>query len=151
MGLFKEDTEDIISRLGETPAIDKTKRLVWEKEYLGIYLTGHPLDDYKNILGKVALTVSQLDHLYLGKKIKVCGFVSRIQKVRTKVGKLMVFTQISDYEHSIDVVLYPTVLANHLASISEDKVILVEGRMDKRNGEYQIVGEKIEEIRPLEA
>ena len=151
MGLFKEDTEDIISRLGETPSIDKTKRLVWEKEYLGIYLTGHPLDDYKNILGKVALTVSQLDHLYLGKKIKVCGFVSRIQKVRTKVGKLMVFTQISDYEHSIDVVLYPTVLANHLASISEDKVVLVEGRMDKRNGEYQIVGEKIEEIRPLEA
>ena len=151
MGLFKEDSKDIISRLGETPAIDKTKRLVWEKEYLGIYLTGHPLDDYKNILGKVALTVSQLDHLYLGKKIKVCGFVSRIQKVRTKVGKLMVFTQISDYEHSIDVVLYPTVLANHLASISEDKVVLVEGRMDKRNGEYQIVGEKIEEIRPLEA
>jgi len=151
MGLFREEMDDIISRLGTTPPVDKTKRLVWEKEYLGIYLTGHPLDDYKNVLGKVALTVSQLDHLYLGKKIRVCGFVSRIQKVRTKVGQLMVFTQISDYEHSIEVVLYPTVLANHMANLSEDKVILVEGRMDKRNGEYQIVGEKIEEIKPLEA
>jgi len=151
MGLFKEDAGDILSHLGQSFPPDKTKRLVWEKEYLGIYLTGHPLDDYKGILGKIALTVSQLGALHLGKRIKVCGFVSRIQRVRTKIGKPMVFTQISDYEHSIDVVLYPTVLANYMTSLSEDKVILVEGRMDKRNGEYQIIGEKIEEIKPMEA
>jgi DNA polymerase-3 subunit alpha len=151
MGLFKEDSDNILSHLGQSFPPDKTKRLIWEREYLGIYLTGHPLDDYKGILGKIALTVSQLDHLYLGKRIKVCGFVSRIQRVRTKTNKPMVFTQISDYEHSIDVVLYPTVLANNMASLSEDKVILVEGRMDKRNGEYQIIGERIEEIKPMEA
>jgi len=151
MGLFKEDSNDILSRLGENFPLDKTKRLIWEREYLGIYLTGHPLDDYKGILGKIALTVSQLGASQLGKRIKVCGFVSRIQRVRTKTNKPMVFTQISDYEHSIDVVLYPTVLANYMESLSEDKVVLVEGRMDKRNGEYQIIGEKIEEIRPMEA
>ncbi|MFA5392417.1 MAG: DNA polymerase III subunit alpha [Candidatus Paceibacterota bacterium] len=151
MGLFKEDSDDIVSHLGQNPPLDKTKRLIWEREYLGIYLTGHPLDDYKGILGKIALTVSQLDHLYLGKRIKVCGFISRIQRVRTKIGKPMVFTQISDYDHSIDVVLYPTVLANYTESLSQDKVILVEGRMDRRNGEYQIIGEKIEEIKPMEA
>ena len=151
MGLFKEGSDDILSHLGQSFPPDKTKRLIWEREYLGIYLTGHPLDDYKGILGKIALTVSQLGSLHLGKRIKVCGFVSRIQRVRTKIGKPMVFTQISDYEHSIDVVLYPTVLANYMTSLSEDKVILVEGRMDKRNGEYQIIGEKIEEIKPMEA
>jgi len=151
MGLFKEGSDDILSHLGQSFPPDKTKRLIWEREYLGIYLTGHPLDDYKGILGKIALTVSQLNASQLGKRIKVCGFVSRIQRVRTKTNKAMVFTQISDYEHSIDVVLYPTVLANHLTSLSEDKVILVEGRMDKRNGEYQIIGEKIEEIKPMEA
>ena len=151
MGLFKEGSDDILSHLGQSFPPDKTKRLIWEREYLGIYLTGHPLDDYKGILGKIALTVSQLGAPQLGKRIKVCGFVSRIQRVRTKTNKPMVFTQISDYEHSIDVVLYPTVLANYMASLSEDKVILVEGRMDKRNGEYQIIGEKIEEIKPMEA
>ena len=151
MGLFKEGSDDILSHLGQSFPPDKTKRLIWEREYLGIYLTGHPLDDYKGILGKIALTVSQLGSLHLGKRIKVCGFISRIQRVRTKIGKPMVFTQISDYEHSIDVVLYPTVLANYMTSLSEDKVILVEGRMDKRNGEYQIIGEKIEEIKPMEA
>jgi len=63
----------------------------------------------------------------------------------------MVFTQISDFDHSIEVVLYPTVLANCATYLSEDRVILVEGRLDKRNGEYQIVGERIEEIKPFEA
>lgn len=151
MGLFKEDSSDILSRLEGSAAPDKTKRLIWEREYLGIYLTGHPLDDYKGVLGKVALTVSQLDLMSLGKRIKVCGFVSRIQKIRTKVGKPMVFTRISDYERSIDVVLFPTVLANYAENLSEDKVVLVEGRIDRRNGEYQIIGERIEEIKPMEA
>ena len=109
------------------------------------------MDSYKNILGKIALTVSQLDPCYLGRKIKVCGFISRIQKVRTKRGKSMVFTRLADYNNSIEVVLYPTVLANNLDVLREDKVLLVEGKMDKRNGSYQIIGERLEEIEPMEA
>ena len=155
ISLFGEsDSDDVLDHLKRNNSIkppNKTKRINWEREYLGIYLTGHPLDSYKNVLGKIALTVSQLDPRYLGKKIKVCGFISRIQKVRTKRGKSMVFTRLADYNNSIEVVLYPTVLANNLAVLREDKVLLVEGKMDKRNGSYQIIGERLEEIEPMEA
>jgi len=155
MSLFKENkSDDILEHLKKNNSIkppDKTKRINWEREYLGIYLTGHPLDSYKNVLGKIALTVSQLDPRHLGQKIKVCGFISHIQKVRTKLGKPMVFTRLADYNNSIEVVLYPTVLSNNLAVLCEDKVLLVEGRMDKRNGNYQIIGERLEEIEPMEA
>jgi DNA polymerase-3 subunit alpha len=154
MSLFNESkSDDILEHLKRNNSIkppDKTKRINWEREYLGIYLTGHPLDSYKNVLGKIALTVSQLDPRHLGRKIKVCGFISRIQKVRTKMGKPMVFTRLADYNNSIEVVLYPAVLANNLAVLGEDKVLLVEGRMDKRNGSYQIIGERLEEIEPIE-
>ena len=155
ISLFGEsDSDDVLDHLKRNNSIkppDKTKRINWEREYLGIYLTGHPLDSYKNVLGKIALTVSQLDPRHLGRKIKVCGFISRIQKVRTKRGKSMVFTRLADYNNSIEVVLYPTVLANNLAVLREDKVLLVEGKMDKRNGSYQIIGERLEEIEPMEA
>ena len=155
ISLFGEsDSDDVIDHLKRNNSINppnKTQRINWEREYLGIYLTGHPLDSYKNILGKIALTVSQLDPCYLGRKIKVCGFISRIQKVRTKRGKSMVFTRLADYNNSIEVVLYPTVLANNLDVLREDKVLLVEGKMDKRNGSYQIIGERLEEIEPMEA
>ncbi len=154
MSLFNESkSDDILEYLKRNNSIkppDKTKRINWEREYLGIYLTGHPLDSYKNVLGKIALTVSQLDPRHLGRKIKVCGFISHIQKVRTKMGKPMVFTRLADYNNSIEVVLYPAVLANNLAVLGEDKVLLVEGRMDKRNGSYQIIGERLEEIEPIE-
>ena len=63
----------------------------------------------------------------------------------------MVFTRLADYNNSIEVVLYPTVLSNNLAVLREDKVLLVEGRTDKRNGSYQIIGERLEEIEPMEA
>ena len=155
MSLFKESkSDDILKHLKRNNSInskDKTKIINWEREYLGIYLTGHPLDSYKNILGKIALTVSQIDPRHLGQKIKVCGFISHIQKVRTKMGKPMVFTRLADYNNSIEVVLYPAVLSNNLAVLREDKVLLVEGRMDKRNGSYQIIGERLEEIEPMEA
>jgi DNA polymerase-3 subunit alpha len=155
ISLFGEsDSDDVLDHLKRNNSVkspDKTKRINWEREYLGIYLTGHPLDSYKNVLGKIALTVSQLDPRHLGRKIKVCGFVSRIQKVTTKMGKPMVFTRLDDYDKSIEVVLYPRVLASNLAVLREDKVLLVEGRMDKRNGSYQIIGERLEEIEPMEA
>ena len=150
MGLFHEDNDDILARLGEAPPINKTQRLLWEREYLGIYLTGHPLDDYKNIIGKVALTASQISNIALGTKVKVCGFVSRIQKVRTKSGQLMVFSQVSDYNKSIEVIFFPTVLATYGENLGEDKIVIVEGRIDRRNGEYQIIGDRVEEIKPLE-
>ena len=160
MFLFKEsETEDILENLKakySEPPIDKPRRLNWEKEYIGLYLTSHPLDDYKNILEKIndrgiGVPVSRLNQQHLGKKIKACGFVSRIQKIITKTGKPMVFAKLADYQNSIELVLYPTVLANYFSLLSEDKVILVEGKLDRRNGNLQIIGEKMEEIKIMEA
>ncbi|MFA5360626.1 MAG: DNA polymerase III subunit alpha [Candidatus Paceibacterota bacterium] len=155
MTLFQEGTSDeLLDNLKKKfpqISIDKQRRTSWEKEYLGFYLTSHPLDSYKNILGKIALTATQLNPYYLGKKIKVCGFISKIQQVRTKVGKPMVFTRLADYDNSIEIVLYPAILNNYGDILREDKVLLVEGRMDKRNGSYQIIGERLEEIKSLEA
>lgn len=150
MGLFQEENDDILLRLGEPPPLNKTQRLLWEREYLGIYLSGHPLDNYKNIIGKVALTASQINNIALGTKVKVCGFVSRIQKIRTKSGQMMVFSQISDYNKSVEVILFPTVLATYGTILGEDKIVIVEGRIDRRNGEYQIIGDRIEELKSLD-
>jgi DNA polymerase-3 subunit alpha len=155
MCLFKEESADelldYLKKESPNQSVDNERRMNWEREYLGLYLTSHPLDNYKNILGKIALTATELNPRYLGKKIKVCGFISKIQQVRTKLGKPMVFTRLADYDNSIEVVLYPAILSSYLSVLREDKVLLVEGRMDKRNGNYQIIGERLEEIEPLEA
>jgi len=155
MCLFKEESADelldYLRKESPNQPVDNEKRMNWEREYLGLYLTSHPLDNYKNLLGKIALTATELSSRHLGKKIKVCGFISKIQQVRTKLGKPMVFTRLADYDNSIEVVLYPAILSSYVSVLREDKVLLIEGRMDKRNGSYQIIGERLEEIEPLEA
>lgn len=125
----------------------RSLKLAWEKEYLGLYLTGHPMDDFKEILGKKAFGINQVSSAMIGKKIKICGLISRVQRIITKNGKPMIFTRLSDYYHSLEMVLYPNVLANNnQINIVEDKVVVVEGRVEKRNGDLQFIAEKVEEI-----
>ena len=92
MCLFKEESADeLLEYLNkESPGqlIDNEKRMNWEREYLGLYLTSHPLDNYKNILKMIALTATELSPTHLGKRIKVCGFISKIQQVRTRLENL---------------------------------------------------------------
>jgi len=148
-GKGNENEDEVLQRLqriSPAPSLNRRKRMNWEREYLGLYLTAHPLDGYRKILQKLAPTVSQLTPNSLGKRIKVSGFISRIQKIRTKIGKPMAFTRLADEDKSIEVVIYPTVLARYASVIEEDKVMVVEGRMSQRNGQYQIIGEKIEPI-----
>ena len=152
MALFKgeEDIYEILKKKYGEPSPDKKRRIGWEKDLLGLYLTFHPLDDYKNILEKMALKIGELSPRDTGKKVRVCGFISKIQMIRTKLGQRMVFTRISDYTNSIEVVLYPSVLENNLSALEEDKVVLVEGRIGQKNGNFQIIGERLEEIKTLD-
>lgn len=146
----EEDIYEILKKKYKEPPIDKKRRMSWEKELLGLYMTAHPLDDYKSFLGKLGLKISDLNFKLLGKKVKILGFISKIQMIRTRLGQKMVFTQVSDYHHSLEVVFFPSTLENYLSMIEEDKVVLVEGKLEQKNGVYQLIGEKLEEIKTLE-
>ncbi|MGC8881079.1 MAG: DNA polymerase III subunit alpha [Minisyncoccia bacterium] len=154
LDLFGESEEDILEKLkrqkGEPPA-DRLLRVSWEREYLGLYLTIHPLEGYQKILAKHSFTPSNISFALLGKKVKIGGFISKIQKIRTKTGENMVFLKLADESKMIEVVLFPKILKQNQFLLQEDKVVIVEGKMEKRNGSFQLVGEKIEEITPLEA
>lgn len=152
--LFGENEEDILEKLkrqkGEPP-VDRLLRVSWEREYLGLYLTIHPLEGYQKVLAKHSFAPSNISFSLLGKKVKIGGFISKIQKIRTKTGENMVFLQLADESKMIEVVLFPKILKQNQFLLQEDKVVIVEGKMEKRNGGFQLIGEKIEEIRPLEA
>lgn len=154
LDLFGGENEDILERLkrekGEPP-IDRLRRINWEREYLGLYLTSHPLEGYEKVLLKHSFLPSKINFSLLGKKIKIGGFISGIQKIRTKTGENMVFLKLADRERIIEVVLFPKILKQNQFLLEEDKVVIIEGKMDKRNGGFQIIGDKIEEIKPLEA
>ena len=154
LDLFGETNVNILEKLkkekGEPP-VDRLKRVNWEREYLGLYLTIHPLEGYQKVLAKYSFPLSKIDFSMIGKKIKIGGFISQIQKIRTKTGQNMVFLKLSDNSRKMEIVFFPRALKENQFLLAEDKVVLVEGKLDKRNGDFQLIGEKIEEIKPLEA
>ncbi len=148
-----EESRDILEKLIQeqgVPPVDKTQRISWEREYLGLYLTLHPLEDYQKVLTKVAALPSAVSLNQVGARIKIGGFISNIQKIRTKKGEAMAFLNLSDENKNIEIVLFPSVLNQYLTVLAQDKIVVVEGKVDKRNGSYQVIGEKLEEIKPLE-
>jgi DNA polymerase-3 subunit alpha len=130
-----------------TPANQKQKA-IWEKELLGLYINSHPVSEFKELLQKKAIPIAKIYEKidFRGKLIKVGGVISAIKKVITKNGKPMLFTKLEDEKNSIEVVVFPTVILKNPEVFQENKIVLVEGRVDEKDGVPKIICENIEEI-----
>lgn len=120
-----------------TPATDQEK-LAWEKEYLGTFVSRHPLKEILPRLEGIVRPITALTALDDGKAIKLAGVVSRIQKVFTKTGDAMLFVTIEDLSGTIEAIVFPKVLDATRNIWGRDKVILVAGKVNvKERAENQ--------------
>ncbi len=123
-----------------------TERLKWEKDLLGLYVSSHPLEDYKNILEKKVLSIINIDDSLIGKRVRIGGVILNIKRIVAKNGKPMLFLNLEDLTGKIEVVVFPDVIKKNPEALQEDKIIFIEGRIDNRNGDKKIVAERVEEI-----
>ncbi len=134
----------ILPKGNATTLLDK---LAWEKELLGIYVSGHPLDAYKEITRKSHLTISKiLEEAKSGMPIILPVLISVIRPILTKGGEKMAFVTLEDTTGSIESVVFPKLFKKHTDIIVTGKCILIKGKVSIRNGEKSIV---IDEIKPL--
>ena len=132
---------------------DEKQRLAYEKEALGFYISGHPLNRYQALLEKYtnynALNVSDaLD----GSLVRIGGIVTQIKTIQTKKGDLMAFVSIEDMHGSIEVTVFSSAFATYSELLFEDNLILIRGRAQKDEQTVKILAdtviplEKAEEI-----
>ncbi len=127
--------------------ISLSEKLVWEKELLGIYISGHPLDAHKEIMAKSKLTVcSVLDEPQPGMPIILPVLVSEVRAVLTKTGEKMAFVRFEDTTASIEAVIFPKLLKEHTESVVPGTCMLVKGYVSKRNGEISLAIDSIKKI-----
>jgi len=148
-GLF----EGIIKRekigfpLSLTKPVTKSEKLKWEKELLGLYVSSHPLEDFKNVLDKKTIKISKINHNLAQKRIRVGGIISSIKKILTRNGQPMIFMGLEDLEGKIEVVVFPGILAkNNVNVFQENKIVFVLGKVDLKDNVPKIICEEIEEI-----
>jgi len=132
--------------LETAPVATNFERLSWEKDLLGLYVSSHPLDDFKEILIKKASPIQKIKSAYSHQKIRVGGIISNIKKILTKTGKPMLFVKLEDLNDKTEVVVFPNILQQNPAVFEENKVVFVSGRVDHRNNVPKIIADQVEEI-----
>src|SRR5262249_48281624 len=94
------------------------EKLLGERETLGIYITGHPLDQFRDKVKELAThTTGQLEGLSKNTEIVLCGILTGIQRRRSKEGKLWASMQVEDWEGSVEAMVFSTQYERLLSSL----------------------------------
>jgi DNA polymerase III subunit alpha len=122
-------------------------RLAWEKELLGLYVSGHPLDqfkdkfiDEKNSIKKIKESGKENDIVVVG------GLLEEIRPVLTKKGEKMLFLKLTDLTDSIEAVVFPRVYAEFKNIFEPDQCIAIKAKFSLRNGEKSLIAEKAKRL-----
>jgi len=122
------------------------EKLKWEKEFLGLYVSGHPLQNYEKKLAKVKMNISQIKEFADGTPIIVAGLIGEIKKIMTKNNEPMLFIKIQDLTGEIEAVVFPRVLESRGKFIKEDACVSVKGRVSLRNNNANIIVSDVKEV-----
>lgn len=140
----------------EMPQIEELRPetlLQFEKEMLGIYLSGHPLDAYKPVLETfTSINLAELKDtentsLREGQTLKIGGMVQSITEKITKGGKLMAFVTLEDLYDEVEVIFFPKIYGQYKRQLAKENRILIEGRVQLKEDEPpKIIGNAVKLI-----
>ena len=119
------------------------EKMGWERELLGIYLSVHPLDGYKKVMESFPYHIVDLRRMPENKEVMAFGVLSRIQKVNTRNGDMMLFCKLEDKTGSVELLVFPKVLEEFGESFQLDEVIGVKGRLSFKERGQKTVEPKI--------
>ncbi len=131
-------------RLVPAPQVDMRDRLAWEKELLGLYISGHPLERYRPQIEKNGMTIKRaLEELKEGGQTIFGCIVNEVRMVQTKKGDAMAFITLADFTGSVEAVAFPRTYTEYKALLVPDACIAVKVTLNTRNGEKGFVLERV--------
>jgi len=133
-------------RLHEAPDVPKSDILAWEKELLGLYVSGHPLEKYADKFSKTENTIKHNKHLPDGTTVEVGGIIEEVKKIFTKKGDQMAFVKIADMNDSLETVLFSRTYEQYKNILEPDKCVAMKGKINYRNGEPSLLVDMIKEM-----
>jgi DNA polymerase-3 subunit alpha len=146
IGGAQGDGADIIE-FPEMDEWDERERLRKEKEALGFYITGHPLDRYERDLNNIGIsTIDSLSELKDRSEVKVGGVISDLKIKRTKERKKMAIVNFEDRTGSVEILVFPDTFERLGHILKEDEPLVVSGIVDKGENSPKILANDISTI-----
>ena len=149
------DNDEVYSML-KLPEMDKKDLLSQEKDVLGIYVSGHPLDSFANEISKYS-NIKSIDldfdeetgpasYLVDGQLVKFIGIVNHVKVKITKNNDIMAFVSFEDLYGEITVIVFPKTYVQYKAVLFDDNIVKVEGRLNIKEDEITISALKLQTL-----
>lgn len=133
----------------EVQRLSSAEQLELERELLGLYLSGHPLDDYEQALEQEGVDkLMELEEAPDEKKTVVAGMVVSIKAITTKQGKAMAFMELEDQIERCEVVLFPEVWRRSSRHISKGALLALRATVQQQDEGFKLLAD---EVAPLSA
>ncbi|MCC6290890.1 DNA polymerase III subunit alpha [Candidatus Nomurabacteria bacterium] len=133
-------------RLNESQDVDAKSKLAWEKELLGLYISGHPLDAFGDKFKNNEHTISRAKEFKEGASLFVGGIIEDVRSINTKKGDQMAFVRLSDYTGSIECVVFSRTYGQFKELLHPERCVAIKGRLSVRNNEPSVVVESLKEL-----
>ncbi len=153
MSLFGDaaEAQPITSMITDVPEYEPLERLKQEKEHLGFYVTGHPLEEYSDIIEYYTSTSTQtlIEHP-IDAEVFVVGMITEVKNLTTKKGERMAVIGFEDLEGSVEVVVFPEAYKT-AGDLVEDRVIWIRGKVSQNSRNRKSEDENQREQRQIQA
>jgi DNA polymerase-3 subunit alpha len=137
--------------MDEVPPATKKQKLQWEKELLGLYVSDHPISEFRGFLEKMATPINLLEKAMVNNKVKIGGIISKVQRVMLKnQNKTMVFVTIEDMKGKIEFLVFPKILEATEGLWTEDNVIIAQGKLSDKEGVFKLIVDNAKVINQAE-
>ncbi len=122
-------------------------KLAWEKELLGIYVSGHPLDSHTETISKASTTIGAIrTEPQIGLPVIIPVLVQEVRTVLTKTGEKMAFVKFEDKSSSIEGVIFPKIYKERGALVQVGQCLLLKATVSNRNGELSLAIENLKAL-----
>jgi DNA polymerase-3 subunit alpha len=145
VSLFGNVAEVSDLKLKKVTPLTRQEVLKNERELLGLYLSGHPLDPWKEILKQRQMTISRINkEIKEGVNVDFAGIITNVKLMLTKKKDKMAFVQVADLDDEIETVIFPKVYELFKNKIIKDTPLMFRGKVSLKNrdGDNQEAKEK---------
>ena len=153
--LFDSQEDSFVEtfEMQEVPDSTLLEKLETEKQLLGFYVSGHPMDMYRLIWEKiVTVNLKEEERLPLSRSIKLVAMVTNLKEITTRGGNgnRMAFIELTDFNGTIEAVAFPNVYQEIAQLLRVDKVFGFLGKFEKRDEKLSFIIEGIKEPEELQ-